>query len=269
MSIYNHLDYKNYLREVIKTNRGQRGFQSRMCQAMGCSNSLLSQCLNGSVHLTLEHSHKLGAYLALTEVELQYLLMMVQYARAGTVELRDFFMDQLVKLQEKHNQVSMRLNRKPVKLDDRGALIYSRHWSYPAIHIAINIPRFRQPEALAQLLHIPETQALKVLSDLKEFGLAQQVKGEWVPGEADLHIPKESPVAPFVHVNWRHRTINKILSSPLDGTHYSGIHAMDAKTYRKLKSEIVEILARFRNEISESRSEDLVFMSLDLYPLSF
>ena len=265
MSIYNHLDYKNYLNEVIQANQGQRGYQSQLCQAMECSNSLLSQTLNGKLHLTLEHSHRLGAYLGLTDPEHQYLLAMVQYARAGTSDLKDYLLTQIENLQEQNNQVSTRLKRQPDVLGDKGAMVYARNWTYPAIHILINIKRYQTPDAIAELLRLPLKNVMRVLTELKEIGLVAQEEGRWVPGVEDLHIAKDNPVAPFVHVNWRYRTISKILESPRDGTHYSGIHALDAETYRKLKSEVVETIARFRNQIADSKCEDLVFMSLDLF----
>lgn len=265
MSVFNHLDYKKFLRELIKANRDHRGYQSRLCQAMGCSNSLLSQVVNGEVQLTLEHSHKLGKFLGLNESEHQYLLTLIQYARAGTPDLRDYLLKQLTDLQEKFNQLSTRLSQQKTKLDERGTQIYCRHWSYPAIHIVLNIPRYRRPEAIAELLTLPVAQVVQVLADLKDLGLAKKVRNEWAPGEASLHIPKGSPSAPFIHANWRYRTIGKILERPHDGTHYSGVHAMEAKTYRKIKSELVEILARFRSEIADAKSEELVFMSVDLF----
>lgn len=265
MSVFSYLDYRKYLQAIISQNNEKRGYQSRLSQAMGCSKSLLSQVLKGDLQLTPEHVCRLSHHLHLSDEERTYLLHLLAFDRAGTEELKNHYQQQLNEIREQQREISERLKRQSARLDDQHLLTYASHWLYPAIHVALNIKDLRHAESLAALFVQPLRKVNEVLSGLRQMGLILKIGDEWKTTDRDLHIPKSSPVAPLLHSRWRQRVINQIADDPLSGTHYSGVHSLDPKTYALLKDELVELLSRFRQNLENSRNRSLIYLGIDLF----
>ena len=267
MNIFSYLDYRKYLQALIAQNREKRGYQSRLSVAMECSKSLLSQVLKGDLHLTQEHVCRLAHTLGLNEDERGYFLLMISFARAGTKELQDHYQAQLQNIRQQQRELSERLKKTSTAIDDQYLLTYASHWIYPAIHVVVNIKAYRQAETMAKLFKQPISKINQALSDLRQMGLLKKVGPEWVSTERDFHIPRSSKIAPLIHSNWRHKTMTQLMEAPEIGTHYSGVHSLDPKTYLKLKEELVELLTRSRQDLESARNKNLVYFGLDLFEL--
>jgi len=55
-NVFNHLDYKDFLKIQIEENHEAYGYKSRLAKAANCQKSFLSQVLNSHIHLTPEHA---------------------------------------------------------------------------------------------------------------------------------------------------------------------------------------------------------------------
>src|SRR4051812_16016478 len=89
-------DYKAFLRDSIAARpKGGWGVKSSLAQAMRCETAYVSQILNGASHLSLEQAQAVCRYFKLGKPETHYFLLLVQRARAGTPELREYFDEQL------------------------------------------------------------------------------------------------------------------------------------------------------------------------------
>ncbi len=90
-NIFEYKDYKSYLLAFyyLPGKRG-RGVRIAMAEALNGPVSHISQVLNGSSQLTLEQAEGLNEYLGHTEDESTVFFILVQYARAGTPQLKAF-----------------------------------------------------------------------------------------------------------------------------------------------------------------------------------
>src|SRR5687768_13356982 len=91
MRIFNFLDYKKYLKEVIRENRGTHGYKTRLAKAAGCRSSYLSQVLHGNFDLSPEHALGLANFWGLSTTEKDFFIQLVHLARAGTKELKKYY----------------------------------------------------------------------------------------------------------------------------------------------------------------------------------
>jgi transcriptional regulator with XRE-family HTH domain len=69
MQVYSHSNYREFIKDKARENRGQSGYKTRMAKAAGCQLSYLSQVLRGSANLTLEHAVGLSKLWELNEEE--------------------------------------------------------------------------------------------------------------------------------------------------------------------------------------------------------
>src|SRR5689334_8383779 len=93
--IYRFKDYKLYLYSIEEEfNRFDRGFRARLAESLGVQSAFVSKVLNQSkVHFTLEQAMAVSKTLELNNEESAYLMWLIEWARAGTKDLKSFFAD--------------------------------------------------------------------------------------------------------------------------------------------------------------------------------
>ena len=91
-TVFQFDDYKKYLTHMEDlANRVQRGFKSGLAKAIGCQNAFVSQVFNTGAHLSLEQGFLVAEHLKLNTEERRHFLLLIEYNRASTKGLKDFF----------------------------------------------------------------------------------------------------------------------------------------------------------------------------------
>ena len=89
-------DYKIVLNRYIqKASLETKGIKTNLANVIGCRTSYLSQILNGNAHLSLEQAERLARHLRLSSLEREYFFLMILYARAGTENLKECFLEKM------------------------------------------------------------------------------------------------------------------------------------------------------------------------------
>lgn len=100
IQIYDFLNYKEYILQVIANMPKPRGQFRRFAAAMRVHTSMVSQVLRGNLELTLEQGLLLAEHLSLGKRETEYLLFLILYSRAGSVNLKTLFLTKLQGIQK-------------------------------------------------------------------------------------------------------------------------------------------------------------------------
>ncbi|NJM09908.1 MAG: TIGR02147 family protein [Bdellovibrionaceae bacterium] len=146
--------YKDYLRHVEEAWAPlQKGFRTKLAKGLGIQSAYVSKVLNGDAQLSLEQGLRLCDFLKLDEGERRYLLCLIEFARAGTKELKQFFGELLADLREKHLNLTQNVGQVQ-SLTPEAQTIYYSHWFYSAIHAAVSIPGLQSVDNLAQALRM-------------------------------------------------------------------------------------------------------------------
>src|ERR1700684_1559181 len=99
MSVLNHSSYKPYLEEYMaQLPKGGRGEINRMAEAMDVHPTLVSQVLRGDKDFSLEQAHKLCHHIGLLKLEKDYFILLVQFERAGSSDLRQYYKEKIDEL---------------------------------------------------------------------------------------------------------------------------------------------------------------------------
>ena len=265
-ALYQHGDYKAFLKEWLKANSKIRGHKKRLAEAAGCHMSYLSQVIHNKVHLTPEHSLKIAAFLNLSELETSYFLHLVHYARAGTVELRQLHKKELEKIRASSRDLSERLGRERIETEQMSLRYYSA-WYYAAIHILTTIEKFQSVGGISSRLFLSPFTTERVLIELSQMGLVHLANGRWRATKETLHLPKDSGHVWSHHANWRMKALENVGRASPVSLHFSGVHSASSRTYQAILEELYEVLERVRKSVVASESEEIFVLNLDAFPL--
>lgn len=266
--VYRFKDYKKYLLAVEEDiSRHEKGFRSRMSEAINVQNAFVSKVLNQpKVHFTLEQTMKLTEFLELNADESSYLLWLAEYSRAGTKKLQDFFLNLIDQAQAKHLDIKNRVGEIKTLSEENQNRFYS-HWLYGAAHVLSSIPQFTRIEKMAEALQVEPKRLREILVFLVECGLVKTQGDEFVVGTTQLHLTKNSPNIAKHHTNWRLKAIDDASTAHSDGIHYSTVSSLSQKDYEKLRHELTEVIQNYVDTIRPSAEETACCFNLDFFKL--
>lgn len=265
-SVFAHSTYKEFLRAYLHSSEKSWGLKSQICEAMGIHSAYLSQVLGGSKHLSLEQIERLSHHLHLSEIEMEFLLLMVQKDRAGTKSLEKFFDGKLELLREKHSRVSERLGKKD-SISEKDQNTYFSSWIYSAVHACALVPGLQTARAIAERLRLSEKETHNAITFLKEIGLLQESHGKVSPSSRWIRLKSGSPQMVRHHQNARFRASESIYRNNPDDLHYSAFFAFSREDFVVLKELWLKALKESQAVIKASPEEDVFAISLDIFEL--
>ena len=265
-SVFDFNDYKDFLRAVFSTTGEGRGKRAQLAHALRCQSAFVSQVLNGNVHFSFEHIIEVARFLQLAEDESQFLLLLAHHARAGSHHLREVYQSQLDAIRRQRETI-----RKRMKLDEglkeQQQAQYYKSWVPAAVHIALSIPRFRTPEALARRLRLPINVIQEALTFLLEVGLAVRNESGYQIGTARIHLGTESPLLPNHHTNWRIQAVQSFSRKSKSDLHYSAVVSLSHEDRSKIQEVLLSALDRSEKILKDSPEEELFCLTMDFFEL--
>lgn len=258
-------DYKDFIAHVEDSRAHlQRGFRTKLAEGLGVQNAYVSKVLNGDAHLSLEQGLRLCDFLALKGDERQYLIWLIERARAGTKELENFFQNLLNQLREKHLNIKERVGSATALTPEAQATYYS-HWYYAAIHAIVSLPGHRTVEDIARALQLDKRKVEDAVVFLVECGMLDQKRDQLTTGAAQIHLDRSSPNIGKHHTNWRIRAIDSLASGDEFDVHYSTISSLSKADVEKLRSVLVKTVQEYVETVRPSREETLYSFTLDFF----
>jgi uncharacterized protein (TIGR02147 family) len=267
-TVFDYRNYKNYLNErIINAPSKGRGLKRKMATFLGCQTAFISQVLNQHVNFSLEQAIRLNEFWSHNQEESRFFLLLVQYERAGTLELQQFFEEEMKLILKKRENLKERLDIKD-SLDDKNQLIYYSVWYYAAVHICLSIPDYQTPRRIAQYLGLPLKQIQEALEFLVETGLARQKGSRYEIGLTRIHLDKTSFLIRRHHTNWRNQAISSIDRNEHGDLHYSNVLSISREDIPRVKEIFVKAVEEAREIIKVSPEEEVQVLTLDFFTLN-
>ena len=265
LDIFEHAEYKEYLKNWCRS-RPKRGWGTRsiLARAAGCQVAYVSQVLNGPLHFSLEQSQELNKILGHGSEEIQYFLLLVQKARAGTHTLKKHFEDQLREMKQKRFVLMHQLGIRP-QLEKEHQMIYYSSWIFAAVHVLADIPQFQTKEAMSRRLGLSIARVADTLTFLISAGLVSQDGNIFKMSQKSIHLGTDSPLLGKHHSNWRMRAIDSLDKTPEDSLHYSSAITLSHSDYEKVRSRLIETIKEIKATIRDSKQEEIYCFNLDLF----
>lgn len=264
--IFDQTDYRQCFNQLLES-RG-RGSTSALAEYLSCRPGFISQVLKGdSTHFSLEHILKACAFFKLNSAETQFLLLLGQYQKAGSIELQDFFFRQIRDVQEAQKKIRSKITATPPQMSDADMGVYYGHWAYMAGHILVSLKENQTVGSLTAALGVSDAFAGEVIEFLVEKGLVERSGNRLSIGKTRLHLPATSPLVKTLHQNWRIKAVESLADSAPDDLHYSSIMTMSKRDAQKVRSLLLELVKDTEAVLKDSPDETAVAMNLDFFSI--
>lgn len=265
MSVFKYDKYKPYFHNLIE-NKGPsgRGEYRRISEALGVHPTMISQILSGEKDFTSEQIVKLAKYYGLGKTESKYLILLVEIARAGSVDLRQQLIEMKEEMQKKSLQLAERVQVSKGLSEHQNAIFYSS-WIYSAIQIATSLESSIDFEFLCKRFNLTPVRVSEVLTFLKEAGLVIEQNGLLKPGVQSTHLPKASPFLIKHHANWRIKALEKSEVLSDEELMYSVNISLSQPDFKQLREQMIDFIQKFLKTVHASPAEDVAQLNLDFF----
>lgn len=265
MNIFEENDYKKVLNNLIKEKRKtQKGFSSKLAEHLGVHATLVSQVFAGSKDFTEEQMLLVCEFMGIPKLESQYLLVLLQFERAGSKKLKDYFLELKKQIQNQALQVSKRVTKDKHLTEVEKSIFYSS-WIYSAIHLLTTLETDVHFEFICKKLNLSQSKARAVLDFLIETKMVVEENGKFKPGAVATHLEKSSPFLIKHHTNWRLQAIQAAETLSDEELMYTGNISISRKDFAILREELMQTIQRVLKVVGPSPAEDLAQFNLDFF----
>lgn len=265
MSIFDFSDYRVFLQQWLKLQpRRGHGLLSQWAQSLRVSTTLISQILAGKKHLTHELAEGLGRVLALTEQELEYLLLLTDLERAGTTTLKIHFKKRVKYAQDQSRQLKNRI-QSVSELSNEARAIYYSNWLYSGIRNQVACPKSDTVDLLSHKLELPRPLIAQIVEFLLHHALLKEVNGQLVVGPQSTYISPDSPISQKHHQNWRIKALQKLEKNNQEDLFYTSPMSLSDSLAKSLRRQVVEWIQAAQKQVAPSPSEVVRCLNIDLF----
>lgn len=266
-NIFDFSDYKQYIHDRIENSPAKgRGLKLQMARALGVQTAYISQVLNKDPHFNLEQAMRLNDFWGHSKEESRYFCLLINLARAGTHELREFISEEIREVHEKRKNLKDRLAIKE-SLNDANQHIYYSSWTYAAIHILTSIPEFQTVDKIVEKLRISRERVQENLAFLTETGLVREKGGRYEIGTTRIHLDADSLHIRRHHYNWRSQSVISVDRGYKEDLHYSTVVSLSREDRPRVKEILIKAIEECRAIIRDSPEEDIQVITLDSFSL--
>ncbi|WP_413612338.1 TIGR02147 family protein [Bdellovibrio sp. HCB-110] len=266
--IFEYKDYKVFLSTVLKSNSSQRGLQSAMARHLGCQASYLYQILKGKADLTEDQAFKVTTFLKFAEVERDFFMCLVRFAKASSPELRQFLSGEIERKIKSHQDLKNRIQAdNPPNNDD-----FWEHYFATLIpshvHILTSSKKYQTVKSLSQKLNLPEDEILRHLKQLQSMKMVDYKDKKWVYLSSSIHFAKDSRFNLQMQKNRRIQSLsalNEALTS--EDTHFSSLFTLDPDSLKKLQSLIADFVQNSHSIVHRGGTDEAYVLNLDLFEI--
>ncbi len=263
--IFDFTDYKDFYQAWVKSlGPKAHGEYRRLATALNVSSTLISQIFKGQKNLSLEMACEFAEYLALSESESEYLLLLVEHAKAGSVKLQNRLSRQIKRTQSDARKLERRMQNHAGLNDAQQSVFYS-NYLYSAVRLLTDLPEMSEPEKIARHLGVPANVVKRILEFLLENGLCAIKDGRLSLGPTRSHVGSSSPLVAKHHQNWRLLGLQKMLNQQEDQVFFTGPMTLSYKLADEFSRELPDFIAAFMKRVTPSTSETTRCLNIDFF----
>ncbi|MES2769924.1 MAG: TIGR02147 family protein [Bdellovibrionota bacterium] len=264
--VFKYTDYRLYIIEKLNELGAKSGSKSALAAAIECQPGFISHVISGKAHLSLEQAQRANAFFRHSEEASNYFILIVSYSRAGTNELRNYFLKQIEKILQKEVSVEKSVSAKVNSATEFSSEYYSNIY-YQIVHMMLTIKPM-SIQSLADALKQDTELISSICKKLQDFGLVESVRDQfYVKNDIVIHLPKDSPFITTHHTNFKILAIESIRKREKSDLHYSSLVTLSREDVRIIKNLILEMNKQSVDKISKSKPECMYGYSFDFFKI--
>jgi uncharacterized protein (TIGR02147 family) len=265
VSIWNYRNYKGYVQDWISNRpKAGRGQLQAMAKFLGVHSTMMSHVFTGNKELSEEHACRLCQFLGLNEEESDYFILLVQFERAGSHDLKTLLNKRVERKVKEFGQVKKQISNTK-SLDDAAKAIFYSSWHYSGIRLMAGLKQTDTIDKLQERTGLSRGKIQEILTFLIQQGIIKQSpEGGLAPGYTKTHISQDSPFVWKHHQNWRIKAMERyqqidhekelFFTSPL---------TISEEDIPIVKRQILSAIKEVMSIVEKSPSERLCCLNID------
>jgi len=265
MKIFESLDYREFLSKNL-AEMPRRGFGqlAKIADHLDISPSIVTLVLQGQKDFTLEQASDLADYLGLNDLESEYLLVLINFKRAGKESLRIRYRRQIDKLREQAKNLKELIPPDKELTPEAKAIFYS-HWYFSAIRMLTGLGEAQSLETLSRRLRLPKNKIREALNFLVAQGLCLEKDGVYKIGPKSTHVGADSMHVTRHHANWRQKAITQLDSHKEDELFFTSPVTVSREDIPRVRALLVEAIEKSFKIIDPSDSQETACLNIDWF----
>jgi uncharacterized protein (TIGR02147 family) len=244
-------------------NKG-RGEVNRLATFIGAHPTLVSQVLNGQRDFSSEQILRLGKYFGLPPEDIDYLMLLLQFERAGTNDLKKFYENKIEVAKKASIKIVNRLAEHR-RLSEHERSIFYSSWIYMAVWLYTSVNAGQTIDSASQRFQISRAQVSEILTFLKNVGLCKEEEGIYQMQSQYLHLEFGSYFLNSHHTHWRLKSLERIENLTEDELMFTSPFSVSKKDFEKIREEIIQLIKSTSKIIKDSPAEDIACMNFELF----
>lgn len=265
MQIYNYIHFRDFLNDFLKClpKRGH-GVLSQWAKELGVSTTLISQILLNKKLLGLEMAEALTRYLSFSKSETDYFLLLVEFDRAGSKNLKDYFFKKIKELQDSSRHYKNRVQNS-AELSENVKAEYYSNWSYAGITNLVACKNISSIEEIASRLKLPRASVLQVVEFLVQNHIIEEKNSGWQVTSQSTYISPISSLTQIHHHNWRTRAVHKMDERKNEDLFYTSPMSLSEDLALKIRGQLVNLIGDLHKQVAPSPSEVVRTLNIDWF----
>ena len=265
MSIFKYHNFRKYLKSVqYQLPKNGRGAITQWAQVIQATPTLMSQILIGNKSMSLEMCDRLATHLQLSEKEKDFFILLVEFDRAGTKSLKDYFLKKISTMQDESRYLKNQIQG-ITELPAEVKAIYYSQWVYAGIRNLVACAKIANIESISEELNLPREIVANVIDFLVKHQLIVSAKHGWEPGSQSTFVSADSPLVYKHHQNWRLKGIQQMDLRSKEDLFYTSPMSLSVELAKDLRSRIVQIIQEFQKDIGPSESQVVRCLNIDWF----
>ncbi|MBL7670473.1 MAG: TIGR02147 family protein [Bdellovibrionaceae bacterium] len=267
MNIFIFKTYKAFLADYIKRNK-YKGLISKLAETCGCDRTYISQVLNGKADLLPDHIARLCEYLHFTELESDYLMLLLLKDRATSVAAKNIFEIKLKKINEMAEDLSQKVKSKKDSeeiISEEHKTLYYSNWLFSAIHILTSIANFQTIEAISKKMNCTEASVSQVLKLLVEMGLVEKSKDKYVHNGKSVYLRRDAAQIYSLHLQSRLESVKR--SYEKNDLHFTNIFSVSKEDVDAIRNQIMLLIEQHRQTVHRSGAQTACVFCCDFFSI--
>lgn len=265
MSIFDHLDYRDFLKAYIE-NQPKKGWGvvSKIAEALDMTQAHVSQILSGAKEFSAEQALKLSRFLQLSNFESDYLILLIQFQRAGTQDLKDYYKEKIDKTKLEALQVKNHFSGFAPLSESEMNQFYST-WLYSAIRMFCSVGNGKSFQDILSRFPIAPKELTAMVGFMTDKGLLTREGNHYQLGSQRTLSQKGSPQFVMHSKNWRLQAVQRCERLNEGDIFITSPMSMSKEDYEKLRNDLIELLKKISLQVADSPAEEIVCLNLDLF----
>jgi uncharacterized protein (TIGR02147 family) len=266
MTIFDFKDYRSYLKKRFPVSGESRGSRTRLAERLKVQSAFVSRVMAGQADFSLEQACVINAFLSHTPDEGDYFMLLLQFEKAGSPDLRRYFANKIDAIQLQKREIRSRMTvTDHIPLESQ--IRYYSHWVYPYLHLLVRLPGYQTRDRLIEGTPLPRDITEGAVEWMIENGIFAYEKSRLFSKIQVMHLDRQSPLVLGYHQQWRRQAMNRMDLLREENLFFTSPVSLAHADFEKVRALVLELAAKVNEVVMPSADETIACLNIDLFKI--